>query len=106
MTAENVLIVERFRARDFPAELSSRSKAETGFVTCIEAAKQGTYDGDRSRDIPRRSNRERLIATLGFKRKKKPRCPRNAESEPTFHQNGKLLETLWKRSTGQYHFAE
>lgn len=41
------------------------SKAETGFVKCI-GGKQAIYDGDKFRNIPRRSYRDRLITTLGL----------------------------------------
>lgn len=72
-----------FGSREIPCtRLPSRDTSchpfegrDTGFVTYIEAAKQGTYDGDRPRNIPRRNNRERLIATLGFKKKETTTLP-------------------------------
>lgn len=67
VTTEDVLMV-KIRIPNFHPkhELSSVRRSKRTSLR-VSAEKQAIYDGDRSRNIPRQSYRDRLIVTLGLK---------------------------------------
>lgn len=66
VTAEDVLIV-KIRTWNFQPrhEVSSVQRPKRALLS-VSAEKQAIYDGDKFRNIPRRSYRDRLITTLGL----------------------------------------
>lgn len=66
VTVEDVLIV-KIRTWNFQPrhEVSSVRRPKRALLS-VSAEKQAIYDGDKFRNIPRRSYRDRLITTLGL----------------------------------------